>query len=144
DIRLATFAVVAFLDESIQHSGNPAFVDWPRKLLQEEMFGHTNAGEVFFQYVERMLAQSDSAALADVLEVYQLCLLLGYGGRYSLAGKGELRAVREQIAEKIRRIRGATGDLSPSWAPPAGGAARSRSDPWVKRLTWAAVGCFAL
>jgi type VI secretion system protein ImpK len=144
DIRIATFAVVAFLDESILNSRNPAFTDWARKPLQEEIFGHHNAGEVFFQYIERMLAQSDSSALADVLEVYQLCLLLGYGGRYSLTGKAELRAVRDQISEKIRRIRGDSGDLSPSWAPLAGGVVRSQSDPWVKRLTYAAVSCAAL
>lgn len=144
DIRLATFAVVGFLDESILNSGNPAFSDWARKPLQEEMFGHQTAGEVFFQYVDRMLAQSDSAALADVLEVYQLCLLLGYGGRYSLSGKSDLRTVREQIAEKIHRIRGNSGDLSPSWAPPSGGPVRSQSDPWVTRLTYAAVSCVAL
>lgn len=144
DIRLATFAVVAFLDESILNSRNPAFTDWARKPLQEELFGHHNAGEVFFQYIEKMLAQSDSSALADVIEVYQLCLLLGYGGRYSLTGKAELRAVRQQLAEKIRRIRGAPGDLSPSWAPQAGGVVRSRSDPWVRRLTYLAIGCAAL
>lgn len=144
DIRIATFAVVAFLDESILNSRNPAFTDWARKPLQEELFGHHNAGEVFFQYVERMLTQSDSPALADVLEVYQLCLLLGYGGRYSLTGKSDLRAVRDQIFEKIRRIRGASGDLSPSWALPPGGVVRSQSDPWVKRLTYAAIASIAL
>ncbi len=30
DVRLATFAIVAFLDESILNSTNPAFSDWPR------------------------------------------------------------------------------------------------------------------
>ena len=39
DTRLATFAVVAFLDESILNSNNPVFADWPRMPLQEELFG---------------------------------------------------------------------------------------------------------
>src|ERR1035441_1866257 len=34
DVRLATFAVVAFLDESILNSNNPIFADWPRMPLQ--------------------------------------------------------------------------------------------------------------
>ena len=48
DVRLATFAVVAFLDESILNSGNPIFADWPRMSLQEELFGVHTAGEVLF------------------------------------------------------------------------------------------------
>jgi len=54
DVRLATFAVVAFLDESVLNSSNPAFSDWPRMPLQEEMFGQAVAGEVFFQNIERL------------------------------------------------------------------------------------------
>ena len=44
DVRLATFAVVAFLDESILNSNNPIFADWPRMPLQEELFGVHTAG----------------------------------------------------------------------------------------------------
>src|SRR5450755_1678005 len=39
DVKLATFATVAFLDESILNSQNPIFTDWLRKPLQEELFG---------------------------------------------------------------------------------------------------------
>ena len=122
DIRLAMFAVVALLDESILNSRNPVFADWPRKPLQQEIFGGHQAGEIFFQNIDGLLAQPDSTVLADVLEVYLLCILLGYGGRYSLVGKGELRAISEKMAEKIRRIRG-VGPLSPGWAPQGGVAA---------------------
>ncbi|MBV8807903.1 MAG: DotU family type IV/VI secretion system protein, partial [Acidobacteriaceae bacterium] len=55
DVRVATFAVVAFLDESVLNSQNPVFADWPRKPLQEEMFGVHVAGEIFFRNVERLL-----------------------------------------------------------------------------------------
>src|ERR1700674_6075881 len=39
DVRLAQFAVVAFLDESILNSSNQAFADWARMPLQEEFYG---------------------------------------------------------------------------------------------------------
>ena len=81
DVKLGIFAVVAFLDESILNSRNPVFADWPRKPMQEEMFGHHIAGEVFFQHLDQLLGRDDSAALADVLEVYYLCLLLGFAGQ---------------------------------------------------------------
>jgi type VI secretion system protein ImpK len=133
DVRLATFAVVAFLDESILNSQNPAFVDWPRKPLQEELFGVHVAGEIVFRNLDRLLQRKDSHELADVLEVHLLCLLLGFRGRYSIGGAGEVRAVTEQLREKIRRIRGYDPQLSPSWQPPAE-APRRAVDPWVRRL----------
>ena len=144
DIRVAMFAVVAFLDESILNSGIPAFADWPRKPLQQEIFGGHQAGEVFFQNVDKLLAQSDSSVLADVLEIYLLCVLLGYGGKYSVIGRGELRSISERMAERIRRIRGGSADLSPSWAPQRGTAIRAPADPWVRRLGLAAAVSFCI
>jgi len=144
DIRVAMFAVVAFLDESILNSGIPAFADWPRKPLQQELFGGHQAGEVFFQNVDKLLAQSDSSVLADVLEIYLLCVLLGYGGKYSVIGRGELRSISERMAERIRRIRGGSADLSPSWAPQRGMAIRAPADPWVRRLGLAAAVSFCI
>ena len=133
DVKLATFAVVAFLDESILNSRNPVFVDWPRKPLQEELFGVHVAGEIVFRNLERLLTRKDSNELADVLEVHLLCILLGFRGRYSLGGAGDLRAVTEQLREKIRRIRGYDPQISPAWAPPAE-APRRAVDPWIRRL----------
>ena len=77
DVRFATFAAVAFLDESILNSQNPIFGDWLRKPLQEELFGTHIAGETFFQNLQQLLGRSDSPDLADVLEVHHLCMLLG-------------------------------------------------------------------
>ena len=59
DARLASFAVVAFLDESVLNLQNPVFADWPRNPLQEEMFGGHTAGEIFFQSVQRLLERAE-------------------------------------------------------------------------------------
>ena len=61
-MRLATFAVVAFLDESILNSNNPLFADWPRMPLQEELFGVHTAGEMFFNCIDRLMAKERFAA----------------------------------------------------------------------------------
>ena len=143
DIQSATFAVVAFLDESILNSRNPLFADWPRKPLQEELFGTHMAGEVFFQNLEKLLGRTDSHDLADLLEVYYLCLLLGFGGRYSMGGKGELRSTIEALSAKIQRIRGRSLELSPYWRIPEE-TIRAAGDPWLRKLLWGAAGCAAL
>ena len=142
--RLAIFAAVAFLDESILNLQQPVFSQWPRKPMQEELFGVHIAGEIFFNNVTRMINEQNSQDLADVLEIYQLCMLLGFRGRYGLAGQAELRNVIDSISEKIARIRGLSPDLSPAWAIPPGAVRVSQADPWVKRLMWTAIGCFAL
>jgi len=144
DVKLAAFGTVALLDESILNSQNQLFADWPRKPMQEEMFGIHVAGETFFQYAQQILGRSDSPETADVLEVYYLCLLLGYSGRYSIGGRGELQGVKDAMAAKIRRIRGGFTGLAPAWALPQEAPRTTGADPWVKKLTWAAIGCAAL
>lgn len=141
DLRVAVFAVVAFLDESILNSQNSAFVDWPRKPLQLEMFGVQIAGEIFFRNVERLLTRQDSDKLADLLELHQLCLLLGFRGRHGVSGSAEIRSILAQIEQKIQRIR--TVAWAPAWqitserVVPAG-------DKWLPILLWVAIGCVVL
>lgn len=143
DIRTTTLAVVAFLDESIHNSSNPAFSSWHALPLQEEMFGSNIAGETFFENLEKLLSRSDSHDVADVLEVSALCLLLGYKGRYALTGQ-DTRSVIDAALEKIRRIRGPLVGLSPNWAVPEGAVVVSKKDPLVPILGFSALGCFLL
>src|SRR3954454_23868878 len=51
DIRVASFAVVGLLDESILNSRNPAFGEWLRRPLQQELYGVQIAGEIFFRNI---------------------------------------------------------------------------------------------
>src|SRR5258708_7067221 len=144
DIRTATLAVVAFLDESILNSSNPVFSSWQSMPLQEEMFGHHVAGETFFDNLEKLMSRPDSHGAADVLEVYAICLLMGYKGRYGLSGPEATRPLIDSALEKIRRVRGPLTGLSPSWAVPEGGVVIAKRDPWVRRLAYAALGCAML
>jgi type VI secretion system protein ImpK len=134
DARYSTFAVCAFLDESVLNSQNPIFADWLRKPLQEELFGNQIAGEIFFQNLQQLLGRSDSHDLADILEVHYLCLLLGFRGKYRAGNRGELDSVMNMTRDKIHRIRGPFGQLSPAWMLPPAGPIRGMVDPWVRRL----------
>ena len=135
DYRLALFAVVAFLDESLNASGDGVFSEWRRLPLQQEIFKTGNAGEEFFKYLEGVMRRRDTTQLADLLEVSQLCLLLGFQGKGS---REYLRRVNDEITERIGRIRGPAKALSTSWAPTAGVVPRTGPDFWVRRLAIAA------
>ena len=140
DVRVAVFAVVAFLDESILNAQNPIFADWPRKPLQLELFGVQIAGEIFFRNVERLLARQDSEPLADLLEVHQLCMLLGFRGKYGASGTGEIHNILQQIEEKIRRIRTIS---EPQWQVRDEQIVQA-GDRWIPILRWTLIGCVVL
>ena len=144
DIKLAIFAVVAFVDESVLNLRLPVFADWPRRPLQEELFGHHVAGEIFFKNLQELLGKTDSQDLADLLEVYLMCLLLGFAGRYSLGDRGALRAIADSTVDKIRRIRGDAPMLSPAWELPREAPRKPGADPLVKKIGIAAAACLAL
>ena len=145
EIKLAIFAVIAFLDESILNLRLPVFADWPRQPMQEEYFGHHVAGEIFFQHLQKLLTMNDSQSLADLLEVFQLCLLLGFMGRYSLGNRGDLQPILHATSEKIHRIRRTNIAISPfGMLPPPGASAPSGNDPWVKRFMIIAISCVVI
>lgn len=143
DSKLAIYAVVVFLDESVLASRHPAFAEWPRRPLQEELFGSHTGGDAFFQNLHALIGRQDSDDVADVVETYQLCLLLGFQGRYAAGGRDELRAWMTAAAEKIARIRGGSGALSPAWAPPTDEVIPVPRDPWLRPLGITAAVVFA-
>src|SRR5450432_258926 len=144
DIELATFAAIAFLDESILNLRHPIFANWPRQPLQEERYGHHVAGEIFFQNLQKLLGRTDSPSAGELLEVYYLCLLLGFAGRYSMGGRGDLRAIMQQTAEKLQRIKQVSARLSPSSDLPPDSVKLSTGDPWVGRIMIGAIASLVL
>jgi type VI secretion system protein ImpK len=144
DIELAIFAVIAYIDESVLNLRHPIFADWPRQPLQNERYGHQVAGEIFFDNLKKLLTRNDSAQLADLLEVHYLCMLLGFAGRYSLGGRGELHLLQQQTAEKLQRIRQTSPILSPDCLPQGEQVRVISGDPVVRALMFAAIGCAVL
>ncbi len=136
-VKLGVFAFIAFLDESVLNAGQPMFADWFRQPLQEEVFGEHMAGETFFRYLHDLIGRQDSEELGDVLEVFLLCLLLGFRGRYG-AAPGELQGFITAAQAKLTRIRGGSPPLSPAWALPESEVAVTQRDPWIRRLGYAA------
>ena len=138
DVKIAAYAVVAFLDETILHLKNPAFAKWSGQPLQHELSHKHLAGEEFFDCVQHLLGRRDSAEGADVLEVFYLCLLLGYRGRYGSSRAGELNGIVQGIRDKVARARGTATLLSPQAMLPLDAPQPKLDDPWFKRLSMAA------
>lgn len=142
DVKLAVYAVIVFIDESVLNSQQPMFADWAAKPLQWEVFGGHMGGEIFFDHLQQLLGRADSPDVVDILDVYQLCLLLGFRGRYGMAPAGELTGLISAVGEKIGRIRGGHADLAPGWAPQTGETIPVLRDPWNRKLGIIAAGAF--
>ena len=113
EIREAEFAVVAFLDEAILSSKDPKVEEWRKRPLNVDLFGQAIAGDVFFDKLADIERRSDSLHLADLLEVYLLCLLLGFEGRFAPPLRSEAYRIMERLRSRIEAIRGLDYKLSP-------------------------------
>jgi type VI secretion system protein ImpK len=105
----ARYAVVAFLDEMILCSPCPDREWWSAHKLQLELFNEDAAGAGFFQRLETI--QKTHPVNKDLLEVYYLCLVLGFEGRYKIHRRDQLKTMIEDVARQLGHHE--TGTLSP-------------------------------
>ena len=107
-------AVVAFIDERILQSNWPGRTEWMASPLQLLLYREYTAGENFFA---RMRALLNRGSPSGALEVYYLCLALGFSG--ASPGAGGMQAARsyQEAARELltRSVRGAP--LSPNAIP---------------------------
>src|SRR5437660_1559397 len=104
DIEDADCATAALLDETVRKLLDPSRGRWaPLRPAGESAFNRLNA----------IWQRGESAHLADVLEIYYLCLLLGYEGPYA-GRQADLEQWKEQLRVQIESRRGVRPWLSPT------------------------------
>lgn len=77
----ARFAVCAWVDEALLSSKWVGKTEWQRDSLQRKYFQTSDAGQEFFERLNR-LGQHQR----DAREIYYLCLAMGFKGRYHQEG----------------------------------------------------------
>lgn len=113
-VQATKFALAAFADETVLTANFPFRDEWEKCPLQLEYFGEQLAGVKFYERLEELMKSPEENA--DVIEVYYLCLLVGYRGKFKIYFEDQLRGVIEQVADCLRRVnRLRTGALSPHW-----------------------------
>jgi type VI secretion system protein ImpK len=143
DVFRAKFAFCALLDEVVLRSRFSIRDSWERKPLQLELFGEHMAGERFFEYLEEL--RLEGARHLQALEVYHLCLLLGFEGRHALDGSEKLGYITGRLGDEILHLQGKRAEFAPHWAPPDRVTHKlSREVPlWVIGSVFALVGLVA-
>jgi type VI secretion system protein ImpK len=104
DVQAAKFAMVAFIDETILSSEWAEKDRWLARPLQLEIYDRYDAGEEFFVKLETLRGQRGHRA--EVLEVYYLCMTLGFKGRYQLHDQERLRLIIEETYAELKRAPG--------------------------------------
>jgi type VI secretion system protein ImpK len=116
DIFDAKYALCASIDETILSSSMGIRSIWERRPLQLTLFGDQLAGEHFFDKLET--ARNGGARRVNALEVFHMCLLLGFKGKFLLEGPEKLKYLTAQLGEQIAHIKGKPAQFSPQWAAP--------------------------
>ena len=125
-VETAKYAVVAFIDETILSSDWDGADRWMNTPLQLEFYDQFDAGEVFFDELYDLL--DDPEANAEALEVYHLCMALGFQGKYQLQGQERLRELIETTGKTLAELPETRTDaLAPHGQP--------RTEPAIDRRT---------
>jgi type VI secretion system protein ImpK len=87
---------------------------WEKYALQLEYFGEQLAGNKFFEKLEAMLNQIE--VTKDAVEVYYVCMLLGFRGRYAVYEQDKFLSIMQATANALVKAgKIVPVELSPHW-----------------------------
>ncbi|OON62787.1 type VI secretion system protein ImpK [Massilia sp. KIM] len=139
DIDASKYAFCAAVDEIILRSGFTIRDSWARNPLQLTLFGEQLAGENFFNRLEALRVRGSSHL--EALEVFHMCLLLGFQGRYALEGTEKLNYFTSRLGDEIAQMKGKRGGFAPHAERPDQVVHKLRNDLplWVLATVFALI-----
>ncbi len=138
DVEAAKYAFCAAVDEVILSSAFPNRGEWERRPLQLVLFGDQLAGEHFFDRLEELRARG--AVRLQSLQVFHMCLLLGFHGRHAVEGSDKLNYLSARLGDEIAHMKGKSRGFAPRAERPDQVVHKRRGDVPL----WAASSLFAL
>jgi type VI secretion system protein ImpK len=132
-VSAARYLLCTFVDETIAQTPWGCIGPWAERNLLQEFHEERSGGEKAFQLLDRLGQEPE--ANADLLELFYVCLRLGFEGRYRGLpnGRATLDALATRMLGVIRPSDAAAGarELAPHWQ---GVAAPSRREAAVLPL----------
>lgn len=141
EIYASKYAFCATVDEFILSSPEFAVRDeWERRPMQLALFGDQLAGENFFVLLEEQRALG--AARLQALEVFHMCLLLGFQGKYILEGPEKLAYLTSRLGDEIANIKGKHAGFAPKWPLPdqISHTLKREAPQWVVAAVFSLIG----
>ncbi|RJF95835.1 type IVB secretion system protein IcmH/DotU [Noviherbaspirillum saxi] len=116
DVYAAKYAFCAAVDEAVLASDMSIRDTWERAPLQLTLFGDQLAGEHFFNELEEVRRRG--TASVQTLEVFHMCLLTGFQGKYMLESKEKLNYLIATLDKEIAHLKGRRAPFAPHWKAP--------------------------
>jgi type VI secretion system protein ImpK len=132
-VQLSKYALVAFIDQQVLTSELTVKEAWLEQPLQMRYFDQSTAGEDFYNKLDE-LRQGNEPGRIDAMEVFYLCMVLGFTGKFSdTRGLEQRKILMDRIAREILEARpGSSGPIAPHGLEPA--TAAPAAGNWVQRL----------
>lgn len=137
-VQVSKFALASFVDETVLTNNFPLRDEWEKYPLQLEYFGEQLAGNKFFDKLQSMMKQIE--VTQDAVEVYYVCMLLGFKGRYGVYDQDKLLDIMQSTGNALVKVgKMKAVDLSPNWL------ANDQPPPPKKRgmPVWAKISAFS-
>lgn len=143
DVYASKYAFCAALDETILSSDIAIRDVWERAPLQLTLFGDQLAGENFYVKLEEIRHRGQ--ACIQTLEVFYMCLLTGFQGKYMLESKEKLNYLIATLDKEIAHLKGKRAQFAPHWKSPDNIAHLMRAEipMWVIVSALALLGVMA-
>ena len=115
-VKESKFALSAYIDETVLTSLWPGRMQWMSNPLQMKYFGEHLGGEVFYNKLKEF--RQSGERYVNLIELYYVCLQLGFEGVYRIKGFEKLMALQVDIKSQIDDYKVKYDKrLSPSGAP---------------------------
>lgn len=140
DIDAAKFAFCATFDEFMLNSSVSLREACESQPLQLKVFRDQHAGEYFFEQLETL--RSKGGMRLQALEVFHMCLLLGFHGRFTEDTIDKLAYITARVGDEIVHIKGKSRGFAPQAERPDQIVNKLRSDLplWALSAVFALIG----
>ena len=116
DVLAARYALCTVIDEAVLNTPWGAQSGWAGQSLLVTFHREAQGGDKFFQILDRLLTEPQR--YLALLELWYVCLSLGFEGRYRLDERGAIRLadIRRDLIQRVEQLRGRPEPaLSPHW-----------------------------
>jgi type VI secretion system protein ImpK len=111
DIEAARYAFCATFDEAILSSSFQIRGAWGCQPLQLDVSPGQLAGNQFFDRLE--VLRSTGGARLQALQVFHMCLLLGFRGRHMFDSSDKLSYITARLGDEIAHLKGKSRGFAP-------------------------------
>ncbi|WP_271566350.1 type IVB secretion system protein IcmH/DotU [Bradyrhizobium sp. CCBAU 11386] len=116
DVRAARYVMCALIDEAVMTTRWGGESNWSDNSLLNQFYNETWGGEKVFQMLDHV--QAEPAKYLALLKLINICLLMGFEGKYRVVegGRERLEDLRSEVQRLLREhTTAAPTELSSQW-----------------------------